>query len=133
MSDKLGPVEYGSNHSEVFLARDISQSTRNFSEHTARVIDEEIHRIVTENYNRAMSILTENKERLLLIADKLIEFETLSGKQVKELLETGEMTDPPLRQLPPEIPAEQDAPTDLQTPNDEPPTDTQATEDEKQA
>ena len=133
MSDKLGPVEYGSNHSEVFLARDISQSTRNFSEHTARVIDEEIHRIVTENYNRAMSILTENKERLLLIADKLIEFETLSGKQVQELLETGIMTDPPLRQLPPEIPAEPDAPTDLQTPNDEPPADTPATEEEKQA
>ena len=121
MSDKLGPIEYGSNHSEVFLARDISQTTRNFSEHTAQIIDEEIQRIVTENYNRAVTILTENKERLLLIADKLIEFETLSGKQVAELLETGEMTDPPVRQLPPPMPVDEDAPTDLQTPDDQPP------------
>ena len=121
MSEKLGPIEYGTNHSEVFLARDISQTTRNFSEHTAQIIDEEIQRIVTENYNRAVQILTENKERLLLIADKLIEFETLSGKQVAELLETGEMTDPPVRQLPPPIPVDEDAPTDLETPDDEPP------------
>ena len=123
MSDKLGPIEYGSNHNEVFLARDISQTTRNFSEHTAQIIDEEIQRIVTENYNRAVTILTENKERLLLIADKLIEFETLSGKQVAELLETGEMTDPPVRQLPPPMPVDEDAPTDLQTPDDQPPAD----------
>ena len=123
MSDKLGPIEYGSNHSEVFLARDISQTSRNFSEHTAQIIDEEIQRIVTENYNRAVTILTENKERLLLIADKLIEFETLSGKQVAELLETGEMTDPPVRQLPPPMPVDEDAPTDLQTPDDQPPAD----------
>ena len=121
MSEKLGPIEYGTNHSEVFLARDISQTTRNFSEHTAQIIDEEIQRIVTENYNRAVSILTENKERLMLIADKLIEFETLSGKQVAELLETGEMTDPPVRQLPPPVPMDEDAPTDLQTPDDQPP------------
>ncbi len=121
MSEKLGPIEYGSSHNEVFLARDISQSSRNFSEHTAQIIDEEIQRIVTENYNRAVSILTENKERLLLIADKLIEFEALSGKQVAELLETGEMSDPPVRQLPPPMPVDEDAPTDLQTPDDQPP------------
>ncbi len=121
MSDKLGPIEYGTNHNEVFLARDISQTTRNFSEHTAQIIDEEIQRIVSENYQRAIDILTENKERLQLIANKLIEFEALSGKQVAELLETGEMTDPPVRQLPPPIPVEADAPTDLQTPDDQPP------------
>ena len=134
MSEKLGPIEYGSNHNEVFLARDISQTTRNFSEHTAQIIDEEIQRIVTENYNRAVTILTENKERLLLIADKLIEFETLSGKQVAELLETGEMTDPPVRQLPPPMPVDEDAPTDLQTPDDQPPADAEekaAPEEEK--
>ena len=121
MSEKLGPIEYGTNHNEVFLARDISQTTRNFSEHTAQIIDEEIQRIVTENYNRAVTILTENQDRLKLIADKLIEFETLSGKQVAELLETGEMSDPPVRQLPPPIPMDENAPTDLQTPDDEPP------------
>ncbi len=110
MSPKLGPVEYSSGaHSEVFLARDMVQG-RSFSEHTAQIIDEEVQRIVTENYQRALDILTENKERLLLIADKLIEFETLSGKQVAELLETGEMSDPPVREQPPEIPAEPETP-----------------------
>lgn len=109
MSPKLGTVEYASGHSEVFLARDLAQG-RSFSEHTAQIIDEEVHRIVSENYERALAILTENKERLLLIADKLIEFETLSGKQVAELLETGEMSNPPQRELPPELPAAPEAP-----------------------
>ncbi len=122
MSEKLGPVEYGSSHGEVFLARDLAQTTRNFSEHTARLIDEEIHRIVEENYRRALDILTADKERLLLIADKLMEYETLNGTQIRELLETGEMSSPPLRELPPPMPEDLDAPTDLQTPDDEPPT-----------
>lgn len=121
MSEKLGPIEYGTNHNEVFLARDISQTTRNYSERTAQLIDEEIQRIVTENYNRAINILTENRERLLLIADKLIEFETLNGEQIAELLETGTMSTPPTRELPPAMPVELDAPTDLQTPDDQPP------------
>ncbi len=121
MSEKLGPIEYGSNHDEVFLARDLSQTTRNYSEHTARLIDEEIQRIVGENYRRAQSILTENKDRLKLIADKLMEFESLSGEQIKELLETGEMSAPPLRELPPPMPEDLDAPTDLETADDQPP------------
>ena len=118
MSDKLGPIEYGSSHGEVFLARDLAQTTRNFSERTAQIIDEEIQRIVEENYKRALTILTEKKDALKLIADKLMEYETLSGEQVKELLETGTMLNPPSKELPPEMP---DAPTDLETPNDEVP------------
>lgn len=121
MSERLGPVEYGGSNGEVFLARDLAQTARNFSEHTAQVIDEEIQRIVEENYKRALTILTENRERLKLIADKLIEFETLDGVQVRELLEQGYMTNPPVRELPPAIPEAEDAPTDLQTPDDCPP------------
>ena len=128
MSEKLGPVEYGSSHGEVFLARDLTQTTRNFSEHTAQIIDEEIRRIVEENYNRALTILRENKERLLLVADKLMEFETLNGEQIAELVDKGEMTSPPVRELPPAIPLPEDAPTDLQTPDDQPP----AMDDEQQ-
>lgn len=119
MSDKLGPVRYSSGgHDEVFLARDLAQG-RSFSEHTAQIIDEEVLRIVNENYQRAITILQDNKERLLLIADKLMEFETLSGEQVAELLETGEMSSPPVRELPPDIPddvAEADAPEQTDTP-----------------
>ena len=116
MSEKLGPVRYNNGrHDEVFLARDLAQS-RSFSEHTAQIIDEEIQRIVTENYDRAIAILTEYKERLLLIADKLIEFETLSGEQIAELLETGEMSSPPVRELPPDIPEEtEEAPAATET------------------
>lgn len=121
MSDRLGPVEYGGGNGEVFLARDLAQTTRNFSEHTAQIIDEEIQRIVEDNYKRALTILSENKERLELIADKLLEFETLDGTQVRELLEQGYMTNPPMRELPPDIPVDEDAPTDLQTPDDQPP------------
>ncbi len=121
MSEKLGPVEYGSSHEEVFLARDLSQSARNFSEHTAQIIDEEIKRIVSENYQRALQILRDNKERLLLIAEKLLEYETLRGDHIAELLETGEMKNPPVRELPPALPEDPNAPTALETPNDEPP------------
>ena len=121
MSEKLGPIEYGTNHNEVFLARDISQTTRNYSERTAQIIDEEIQRIVTENYQRALTILTENKDKLLLVADKLIEYETLSGEHITELVETGTMQNPPTKELPPPMPEEPDAPTDLETPDDCPP------------
>ena len=121
MSDKLGPVRYAPSQGEVFLARDLAQTTRNFSERTAQLIDEEIQRIVEENYHRALDILTENKERLQLIAEKLMEFETLSGEHVKELLETGTMAEPPVQELPPPVPEPADAPTDLQTPDDNPP------------
>ena len=131
MSDKLGPIEYGSNHNEVFLARDISQTTRNYSERTAQIIDEEIQRIVTENYQRAINILTENKDKLLLVADKLIEYETLSGEHIAELVETGTMLNPPTRELPPPMPEELDAPTDLQTPDDNPPAPGEVEEEEK--
>ena len=121
MSEKLGPVDYGSGHDEVFLARDFAQSVRSYSESTAQMIDQEIRRIVEENYRRALDILTINKERLELIAKNLIEYETLSGAHVKELLETGAMADPPVRELPPSPPPASDAPTDLQTPDDQPP------------
>ena len=121
MSERLGPVEYSSGHDEVFLARDFAQSVRNYSERTAQLIDEEVQRIVEENYRRAKNILTENKDRLKLIAENLITYETLSGENVRELLETGKMTNPPLQELPPDLPLASDTPTDLQTSDDLPP------------
>ncbi len=102
MSEQLGPVDYGSGHDEVFLARDFAQSVRSYSESTAQLIDQEVRRIVEENYRRAHDILTVNKARLELIAKKLVEYETLSGDHVKELLETGILLNPPNRELPPE-------------------------------
>ncbi len=102
MSEKLGPVDYGSGHDEVFLARDFAQSVRSYSESTAQLIDQEVRRIVEENYQRAHDILSADKPRLELIAHKLIEYETLNGDQIKELLDTGVLLNPPTRDLPPE-------------------------------
>jgi len=114
MSERLGPVQYGSNQGEVFLARDMAHTAKNFSEHTARIIDEEIQRIIEDNYKRAQDIINSNKEELKLIADKLIEFETLTGDQILDLLETRVMKNPPQQELPPPIPEDSDQKTELQ-------------------
>lgn len=121
MSSRLGPVEYGSSHGEVFLARDISQNTKNYSEHTAQIIDEEIQRIVQGGYDRSIQILRDNRDKLDLITDALVTYETLSGDQVRELLENGTMSSPPDKTSPPPVPSDDDEETDLQTPDDEPP------------
>ena len=104
MSSKLGMIEYGEHSGEVFIARDLSTRSRNYSEETAQIIDEEIRRIVDEGYQRAFNILTECRERLDFITDALIEYETLEGDQVIEILETGELKSPPQKVLPPPLP-----------------------------
>src|SRR5690606_35363484 len=86
MSDKLGPLMYGENQEEVFLGHSIAR-TQNVSEETARLIDAEVKRIVMESYERAKTILTENKEDLHKIAKALLEFETLNGEEIKALTE----------------------------------------------
>lgn len=103
MSKKLGLVKYGEKSNEVFLARDLGHS-RNYSEETAQLIDSEIRRITDEGYQTALSILRENKDKLDIIAEALLEFETLDGSQVKDLLETGTMPLPNREDIPPPIP-----------------------------
>lgn len=121
MSDKLGPVEYGSEHGEVFLGRDLTQTQRNYSEHTAQLIDTEVREIVENGYRKAKEILSANKDRLELIANALMEYETLNGEQVADLLENGVMSNPPTKETPPPLPEEEEMPTDLETPTDQPP------------
>ncbi len=91
----LGPIAYGENHDTVFLGREISR-TENFSEDTARKIDAEIHRIIDEQYNRARSILDEKRAALEKIAVALLQYETIEGKHVQEILEFGEIRSPVL-------------------------------------
>ena len=88
-SDKLGPVNYGS-HDEVFLGNGIS-TTRNFSETIAFEIDGEIRRIIEESFVEAERILTENIDKLQIVAKALLEIETIDGAQFESLY-TGEMT-----------------------------------------
>ncbi len=121
MSEKLGPVKYGDSQGEVFYARDAGHSGKGYSEKTAEAIDAEIQRIVEENYARAKEILSNHREQLELIADKLIEYETLSGKQIEELLETGSISNPPDIDAPPPMPEENEGvvETTTETPEEE--------------
>ncbi len=85
MSDKLGHLTFGKRHDQVFLGRDIAEE-RNYSEETAKMIDAEIKTIVDSCYDEALSKLTANREKLDMLAGKLIEKETLYENEVAELL-----------------------------------------------
>ncbi|KUP04208.1 cell division protein FtsH [Bacillus coahuilensis m2-6] len=89
MSDKLGPLQFGqAQGGQVFLGRDIN-SEQNYSDKIAYDIDTEIQRIIKESYERAKQILTEHKDKLNLIANTLLEVETLDAQQIKHLHEQG--------------------------------------------
>ena len=95
MSDVLGPVSYGegADH-QVFLGRDFNNQ-RNYSEEVASEIDKEVRRIMEDAYEACREILTDHRDKLELIAQALIERETLTAKELEELVETGKITDPP--------------------------------------
>ena len=80
MSDRLGPIVFGTGHDEVFLGKDYA-SQRNYSEEVASLIDEEIHSIITAAYDRSKKILTENMDKLNLIVDYLVENEVMDEEQ----------------------------------------------------
>jgi len=90
MSDKLGPLQFGSSQGQVFLGRDI-QSEQNYSDAIAYEIDLEIQRIIKDCYERAKTLLTENREKLELVAKTLLEVETLDAEQIKHLVEKGKL------------------------------------------
>jgi cell division protease FtsH len=85
LSDALGTVSYGENQDEVFLGMSVSR-TQNASEATVQKIDTEIRRFVEEGYNEATRILTEKRADLEALAKGLLEFETLSGDEITDLL-----------------------------------------------
>ena len=92
MSDALGPVAYGeSSEHQVFLGRDFSHE-RTYSEEVANEIDKEVRRLMEEAYEASRTIITENRDKLELIAQGLIAHETLTAKQLDELLTTGNVT-----------------------------------------
>ena len=99
----LGPIAFGDNLDTVFLGREITR-TENVSEETARRIDEEIRKIIAEQYERAKAILTEHRLALEKIAEALLEHETIEGKHVMELLQFGAIRSPIASDLPPSRP-----------------------------
>ncbi len=85
MSDRLGRVRYNGNEQEVFLGHSVTQ-TKNLSDETAKLIDEEIRALITRGEETARRILTGNVDKLHAVAKALLEHETLSGEEVKAVM-----------------------------------------------
>lgn len=122
MSDKLGMVEYGEGDGPVFLGRgDMGGRRTNYSESTAKIIDEEIKRFIDEAYEIATRILNENRDKIELIAKALLEFETLDAAHIRDIIDFGEMRNPPSAPKPPPVPDElKKKPTPKATEEDRP-------------
>ena len=94
MSDKLGMVQYGDHNEYVFLGREMTRG-KDYSERTAQDIDNEVKRIIDEAYKVARTIIDKYRDKLEVIANCLLEYETLEGSQVEEIIQTGKFTPPP--------------------------------------
>jgi len=90
MSAAIGPQNLGNHNQPVFLGQGIS-GAHEHSEDTAKKIDQEVHRIITESYNACMKILTDNKETLIILSELLIEREVLDFDDVDSIMKTGKL------------------------------------------
>ncbi|OXM14583.1 ATP-dependent zinc metalloprotease FtsH [Paenibacillus herberti] len=88
MSDKLGPMQFGSSQGQVFLGRDIGHE-QNYSDKIAYEIDQEMQSFIFDSYERAKNLLTEKSKEVHLIAQTLLRIETLDLEQIRNLIETG--------------------------------------------
>ena len=93
MSEAVGPLTFGRKEEQIFLGRDFAQQ-KEYSDETASTIDQEIKRIVTEDYDRARSILTEKKSALLQIAEELLTREVLTGAEVTRIVSGLPLAEP---------------------------------------
>jgi cell division protease FtsH len=93
LSDRLGPLAYGEEEEEVFLGRSVTQH-KNVSDDTAHAIDEEIRAVIDKNYQRAEKILTERMDKLHMMAEALIKYETIDSDQIDAIME-GRTPPPP--------------------------------------
>jgi cell division protease FtsH len=113
MSERMGMVEYGEHEDYVFLGRDISRA-RDYSEATAEEIDREVRKLIDDAYGRARDLLSHHRGKLETIAKALLEYETLDGSQIGEIIEHGQLlnpppgpSSPPTQEMPPEKPPKQ--------------------------
>jgi len=93
MSEKMGPLSYGSKEEQVFLGKDFSNQ-KNFSDQTAKLIDQEVKTLVMGGYNRATELLKTNRDVLENLSQALLERETLSGDEVKNIIDGKNDSDP---------------------------------------
>jgi len=113
MSERMGMVEYGDHEDYVFLGRDISRA-RDYSEATAEQTDQEVRKLLDNAYQTARDTLMAHRDTPDAIAKALLEYETLDGVQIKEIMEHGELINPPPsvtptsgEKMPPEKPPRQ--------------------------
>jgi cell division protease FtsH len=85
LSEKLGPLAYSEDEGEVFLGRSVTQH-KHMSDETAHAIDEEIRSFIDQNYERAKQILVDNMDRLHLMANALIKYETIDTDQINDIM-----------------------------------------------
>ena len=109
MSEAIGPLTFGRKEEQIFLGRDFAQQ-QEYSEETANAIDQEMKRIVTDNYDRARKILEEKKTALLQIAEELLTREVLTGAQVTRII-SGLPLEAPVEA----VPVVSDQPTSSET------------------
>ncbi|WP_054956736.1 ATP-dependent zinc metalloprotease FtsH [Paenibacillus dakarensis] len=91
MSEKLGPMQFGTSQGQVFLGRDIGHE-QNYSDQIAYEIDQEMQRFINDCYEKCKQLLTEHAKEVHLIANTLLEEETLELEQIKQLIETGSLS-----------------------------------------
>ena len=93
LSDELGPIAYGEEEDEVFLGRSVTQH-KNVSDDTARRIDEVVRSILDRAYNRTTQILKDNVDKLHVMAEALLLYETIDAKQIDDIM-AGRTPGPP--------------------------------------
>ena len=85
MSDNLGPLTFGKKEEQIFLGREIAQH-RDFSEDTAIKIDQEVKKIISEQYGRAKQIIEENRDTMVRLSETLLERESLDSVQIRRIV-----------------------------------------------
>jgi cell division protease FtsH len=94
MSEKMGMIQYGNDQEQVYMGRDMAQR-KDYSEFAAQEIDSEVRRIINEAYAVSKNIIDAHRDKLEIIANALIEYESLDGEQVRDIVRTGLFTPPP--------------------------------------
>jgi len=86
LSDKLGPLAYGEEEGEVFLGQSLVTRHKELSDHTSKLIDEEVRRVIDDNYKKAEEILQSNMDKLNLMAEALMLYETIDSEQIDDIM-----------------------------------------------
>ena len=93
LSDSMGPLAYGEDEDEVFLGRSVTQH-KHISDETHRQLDKEVRNIIDQAYETTRKILSENRDKLELMADALMRYETIDAAQIDQIMK-GDEPDPP--------------------------------------